>query len=477
MTVQAWSCPVEMLATNEDVAEFLDACTAPIDGLGFRLDTGSDVLERQTTGGTAIWEDLPLAPVQIEAADAEGFGQPAVFCASDGSVAFTPYSAPVNTMAYDFTAVPGPNALCHWFMIPDQGSVTIYKRVCTLGVDASSEDPDYFGDKCKENLGGEVVFHFMMGGLDLQQVYDTGVGWISWDGIGSGTATIWEEIPAGFVQPVVFCASATEPIPGPPSWELFPTKDGEIELAFGETYLHYSCNWFNIPGDPEDNDGWLDLTTYACPAGAIEDAAAADAATFAAACPATEDGIPVTLDLGDGHAPFGATTGEAGPGRVFFPLPDGTYSEVALSEDLPPEVVDSALFCRYSGPASAPVPETEWADSANWLDLEPGTTVMCDWYNILAPNGGGDGGGDDGGNDGGDGGSDDGADGSDAGTDSSTGTPVDTEQPLVVTLPDTGAGPATEARPAPMTWGWPLVALAGALALAFRPVRMMRARS
>ncbi len=468
MTIQAWSCPDNLLATNEDVADFLDACTAPIDGLGFRLDAGTGVQERQTAGGTAIWEDLPLTPVQIEAGDPEGFGQPAVFCASDGSVAFAPYPAPLNTMEYDFTAIPGPNALCHWFMIPDQGSVTIYKRVCQLGVDASSEDPDYFGDKCQENLGGEVVFHLLKGELDQPQIYEKETGWISWDKIGSGTATIWEEIPAGFVQPVVFCTAATEPFPALITWDLIPTNQGRIELPFGETYLHYSCNWFNIPGDPNNNDGWLDLTTYACPAGAIADASTADAATFAAACPSTEDEIPVTLDLGDGHAPFVATTGEAGPGRVFFPLPDGTYSEVTLSEDLPAEVVDYALFCRKSGPASEPDDEDESDGFTVWLDLEPGSTWLCDWYNMLAADGGDDGGSDSGTDDNSSG-ADGGADGPDAGADSSTGSWVEPDVPLVVTLPDTGAGSGPDTHSAPMTWVWSLVALAGAMGLALEP--------
>ena len=76
-------------------------------------------------------------------------------------------------------------------------------------------------------------------------------------------------------------------------------------MPFGETYLHYSCNWFNIPGDPNNNDGWLDLTTYACPAGAIADASTADAATFAHEHAEVEDadGRPVFAIPGETFGP------------------------------------------------------------------------------------------------------------------------------------------------------------------------------
>ena len=50
LTIQAWSCPVEMLAANDDEADFLSACTDPIDGLGFRLDTGSGVRRGKPPG-------------------------------------------------------------------------------------------------------------------------------------------------------------------------------------------------------------------------------------------------------------------------------------------------------------------------------------------------------------------------------------------------------------------------------------------
>ena len=406
---------------------------------------------------------MPLAPILIEEGQPDGFGQPAVFCASNGSVAYTHYQAPANTMVYDFTAVPGANALCHWFMIPDQGNVAVFKWICPHGIDASSEDVGYFHDTCDE-VGDGIIFHLQKDGLDSPQVFIKGAGWVSWDGIGGGTATIWEEIPIGFVQPVVFCTGKSSPLAPANPYDLMPVDSGRIELEFGETYLHYSCHWYNIPGDPENSDGWLDLTTYACPEGTIDDAATADAAAFTAACPASQNGIPVTLDLGDGHAPFGATTGDAGPGRVFFPLPDGTYSEIALREDLPADVVDHALFCRKDGPASESEREDEWLAGAYWLDLEPGRTWLCDWYNIVAPDGGD-------GEDGPGGGTDDGGDGSDGsgdGTDGAdSGTSIETEQLVVVTLPDTGVGPVPGTSSMPMAWVLSLVALGGALGMAF----------
>lgn len=92
---------------------------------------------------------------------------------------------------------------------------------------------------------------------------------------------------------------------------------GRIEQAFGETSLHESRlhesrHWLNIPRDPDQATGSRGITAYACPVEAVAVPDLADAADFAAVCPAEAAGIGTTPELGDGHAPFARTTGDDG---------------------------------------------------------------------------------------------------------------------------------------------------------------------
>jgi hypothetical protein len=379
LTLKKWDCPETIDRRHEEVDYYLTECDAPMDGISFRVKDGLQAEQRATENGEAVWTGLAQTEVQVEESIPGGYGRPVVFCASNADVAFSQYEVSDGIFTIDMSAEPGLEVLCHVFNIEDQGKVSLFKWICPEGLTAESEDQGDYYDTCEE-VGDGISFTLEMGDFSQTQVFVKGAGWISWDGLGVGTATIREEIPFGFVQPVVFCAPSYYPGDSNP-YELIPTDHGAFELSFEDTYLAYSCHLYNIRGDADDFGGTLTLTKYTCPTGLTVDGEPDEGFNkLGNDCPETTDGVEFTLDLGDGHAPVTGKTGDDGPGKLVFEMSPGTYSEVALTEETPIGTTKIVVFCQYDdGPFAL---DDEMTGTTVSLDLEPGTNMHCLIYNL-----------------------------------------------------------------------------------------------
>lgn len=145
--------------------------------------------------------------------------------------------------------------------------IEITKAECAPDYEVLMQSLDEHIANCQGD-GAGFVFHLVKDGQDIAQDTvkhnNSAQGFASWIGFAPGPGQIAEEIPVGYLEPLVYC-QLTLADGAPQGYEsMADTLDGSLDflLLDGER-LH--CYWFNLPTTDDDNQpGTLIIYKYLC---------------------------------------------------------------------------------------------------------------------------------------------------------------------------------------------------------------------
>ncbi len=386
-------CP-EGFALAGDYWTLANGCTERLDGVGFALTTDGGTVEATTdANGEIEWTDVELGgsgQVQIDEAIPDGYGEPVVWC-----VSFPQEAA--DAQDFDFFEVAAVDGLvtvspeqhepyifsCTYFNFADGGApddlttsdtqeggagnmVTIIKHRCPMGVVEDAEFDDYQEICTQEH--DDIAFTLDHSGGSFPET--TAGGQAQWTDVPAGDFAIQETVPAGFLDPLVWCGFS-------PSIELpafMPSAGGLVTGNFEETGSEYVCHWFNIQ-DPDANST-ITIYTYACPAGFPY---INDNDLYKANCPDRHPGVEFTLDHAGGSEVAVTAAGEAEWTGVAL----GSF---AIQETLPAGYGDPIVFCGFTESPGGGVqhPALQMSEGglvSGGLEVE-GAEFVCYWMNI-----------------------------------------------------------------------------------------------
>jgi hypothetical protein len=234
-------------------------CTDGHSGVTFGVTSSDGLILDDTVAGSLVFGDLPHGEIGIQEMIPPGFGEPEVFCGTDGDYA----KQDVENGYFSREFAPGANWWmgCYYFNIPaEPGHVTILKWTCPEGYDlfAAGADPQM---DCTEATNG-VEFQFGLDGgealAELQATGDIIDGGVFFDDLEPGTYKAVELVPEGIES--VFVLECTGHLMG--VLQPYPLSQGNvldsIEVDGGE---HLTCHWYNVP---ESDSGSLTVVKYTC---------------------------------------------------------------------------------------------------------------------------------------------------------------------------------------------------------------------
>jgi hypothetical protein len=375
--------------------------------------------------GSIWWDKVPVGLTTVTEHAQEGYGRPVVSCGYSIGSSYDPFPVEVDGRSVDFEVrsyvETEQSVACSWFNIPtdEYGSVTVVKYACP---DIAGYEPagvEWYQRTCPEPAEG-VTFKLdgeSSGNPGEQETDADGV--VTWDEREADHYYLYEDAPAGYGRPVVFCDAYYPLDEQPPDWDEFdpsstPDADPfdyrvEFGLSEGQSIL---CYWFNVPDDGYDAEpGTLTIVKYWCDGDYVSDLS----------CGLYGGGQEFTLTPKGGGQAIALTTGPNGTASVALPAGQWELDEVG------------AEWC---------LAESDGANAAGYLVVRDGYETVVTVYNC------GDGG------------------------------PVGT--PLPTKLPDTGSGDAADgpktAGPTGPTEILGFLLAAAVLVLATRSKRSTRRR-
>lgn len=331
VTIHKWECP-EGTPYGEDLEYYLDHCTEAMEGVDFEQGPHSGSKETVTTdaSGEVSFPVDENADWSIEEIIPSGYSEnPMAFCGWGGDMIDDEDENLVY--AIDGFANLGPDGGtmlrfdtyeqfgmdCNWFNFPhdDDSDVTIYKYTCPAGYDLYDAGADPKSD-CVELTNG-VNFHLLpQSGTELQTMTGDSInGAVYFGGVGNGTFTIWEDLPAGTVGTWVTCQWYEEL--GPYVYEQlepYAPADGvgthiSVDLAKGDDLI---CQWYNVPEQTWDG-GELTITKYWCQ-GYVVNSQTCELGS----------GVKFLVESAAGGSPILVETGPSG--SVSLNLPEGAWT-------------------------------------------------------------------------------------------------------------------------------------------------------
>jgi hypothetical protein len=430
-------------AIADDIDALAAACPTPLSagllhpGIQYTLllSTGGVTTPALAdANGVSDWDDVALGTYWLGTNLSPGFGVPVIHCRTDvGNSPWQRYAVDHGGTEIELS-VPDAAFLCDWYDTPGPVPITVQAWTCPAAFQPYGLGLDEFQAACTTPDDG-ATFSLQVDGPAVER--QTVDGTVSFEALAFLLASVQSAPPIGYADPLVFCglddgdAAYSGPIPAP---------GGAIVLDHGlAPGWGTICQWFNVV-----EPGAISVTKWLCPPG--YDLAAPDADPVVD-CAVPLDGVG--FELSDGLETWpSAQTGDAGPGTILFGgLDPGGYH---LAEDVPTGIVAHVVACTTSVPSEDPqlgpalgFVEPPVVDGAIDLELGEDETIVCDWYNVPAPDAGGSDDADGSGADGSDAdqGGDRPGDGEEETGDAGNGSVVD-----VVTLPNTGAGPGAFGR-------------------------------
>ena len=389
-------CPVG----HDPATSGIDACTTPVDGVGFAVSGPSGNLAATTgdtvSGGTQVAgltpgdHDITMTPPPNTAAS---------FLWSC-SILGTPFETPSAPLAMGAThtlaIAAGNDYLCRWFVVPDDdgdggdetGTVRISKYTCPEGV-APSDDDYLLSEQCREEIAPVPFEVADSAGGDFPLTLDPGVPQ-SGDVNGLAIGTIWiaEVLPPGYGAPLVFCSDT--PSDGAGNYEPVPVVGGnavEVELR-ADAEMPLTCLFFNFPGGDDDDTGAVHVSKYTCPEGVER---SDGDYLLSEQCREEIDPVSFTVTATAGGYERTEVAAAGVPQSATFD--DVPFGEIAIEEAVPPGYGHPLVFCADTsadGPG-AYEPVEPWPESGAFIiehraDAE--IDLSCIFFNF--PDGGDD---------------------------------------------------------------------------------------
>ena len=262
-------------------------------------------------------EGVGAGDVTVAEVIPEGYGDPIVFCFSTDAAGVVGdwWQASIEFGVLYYPLAAGELLYCDWFNIPVENiqGIEVNKRLCPPGF-PSAATYDEFAASCTDQHNGVPFNLYFADSLFAEETTGDEIpGGVEFDGLEPGTYGIGEEIPAGFVEPVVFCTTYTWADAISTSEQLI-TTDGYalLDLEYGDYIV---CDWYNIPL----GDGTIEIHKWECPAdlGFIDEPTLEE---LLDECMTVLNGIQFDLTYPDDAGLTGETrfTGDDGDGTVDF---------------------------------------------------------------------------------------------------------------------------------------------------------------
>ncbi len=391
LVVQYWTCPAtfDVTTATSDIAQ--TTCTTSPADIQFQTQNVDGMSDARTTAaspGGVIFDPVAagsITVVQTPAPASDGMA----FCQTfaPGLTSIPPVeNVAIQNGAINRTIVAGGILECKWYVAdPNSGFGTVYinKHACPTGFEAYNATIYQMAANCHDNAGAVDFSLHYPDGVTAQGGTTTGSGIndVRWTTVPAGKSSIWEDNPAGYGSPVVFCKVELEDGTDVLPYAEIPTIDGraiEWNLAGGQLL---SCDWYNVPS----GTGTVHILKHACAAG--YDITGKTIYNFAADC--HENAGAVEFKVNASGTIYTGTTTNSGINDVNFPgLPAGTISvteTLAAGTGLGMPVV----FCKVdleNGTDVVPfarIPVVN-ASTIDW-QLGTGHVLWCDWYNVPQP--------------------------------------------------------------------------------------------
>ena len=391
----------------EDIDAYLANCVDDTEGgYEFTLTTATGVFTDTTevgtgdasTDGVVSWRGMSNGSFSVQETLPEGSPDPHVWCGSfpldvlphPESIPLDPVDAPGGL--WEGTFEEGPNRIvCYWFSMSDEPTtsafavqaatpevadppmmraveILVLKRECPPGIDPATPWTDLISICGSPTSIPFTLTHGVEGGTESSQ---TTTGFAEWSELSPGVHYIREDVPAGYAEPVVWCAVFNPGDSGATS-RPYAVEGGNtirVELLDGQ---HLECDWFNFRTDDIADDGHrLTVTKFSCP-----------------------EGVDPALNLPDlsttcesvGDVEFTAIYGIFSPSRLtdhggiaaWSDIPDGPWS---IQEMIPEGYGEPKVYCGPAGGAEA----TEVPSSGGYIEgsFAPGDPDLeCSWFNF-----------------------------------------------------------------------------------------------
>ena len=246
------------------------------------------------------------------------------------------------------------------------GSLVVYAYACPAGFTGE----DY--DQCRATpLAGAGYTAFAAGqdnGVGATTDAD-GVASIALAAIGGGTVNVAVTPPAGYEPAFVACS------------EEHGAIEGGITFAALATDAFVTCQWYFVPtggtpgGEPApDEDGWLTITAYACPADF-------DGEDYAACRARPQAGVGFTTFAVGQDNGVGATTDAAGT-LEFALFAADLPGDIGVAVDLPAGYAAFEVACQSAPGIAADYAATD--TGITLVDVPDGAEIACAWFNFPA---------------------------------------------------------------------------------------------
>ncbi len=336
-----------------------------------------------------------------------GYGDPIVFCGvvsgpGSGLGQLTMVTAAGGSAALPIEA--GQQLYCDWFNIlpvtvevptiqyRGGGLLTIRKYVCPEYIDAYETDDFNLFVQCIVPLKG-VSFEVTDGIKIVRSGATNDLGFVDLGGVPAKELTITEQIPQGYGEPVVVCASS-ETANLPSAVTTVPVVGGaSVQFTFNPDQ-RVECTWFNVPvagtAGEEAHTGEVEVHKLICPPltspqNGVQSVAKGDRpapCTELELVPGEGFGFTLTVDAID----YGTkNTDDAGWVR-WESLPGGTLS---LTEEPAPGYAPPFFQC-FSGDSidTATTPAVVTLKGRMIVvGLEAGAALKCYVINVPGPEG------------------------------------------------------------------------------------------
>jgi hypothetical protein len=268
---------------------------------------------------------------------------------------------------------------------PAIGHIELNKWECPDGFEGT--DWANYLENCTETMNG-IEFNATLNDTSLGTKYtgENGDGTITWDVEGEGDLMIQETIPAGYLDPIVYCGFTftfeTEAGEAIADGLIFPDSmvGGVLMHEFSQGEMLY-CDVFNRPST---EPGSVRIVKHTCAPGYDVNAPTANPWLD---CPEITNGVTFTLQGFEYWAQ--STTGDVTDGQVYFGgLIPGMYGAF---ETLPADTWYAFAY-ECVGDVDGGLAPTLLVELENgntlYIDVQPGVNYTCHFMNVPNLHGG-----------------------------------------------------------------------------------------
>ncbi len=370
ITLRKWICPPGT-GQEESQGWYESNCIQQHNGVTFQVTHDGGSASDATVGGVVVFDPVPAGTVTIEETIPAGFGEPVVFCAVDNQWTQHDASNPIGAWQHEFPD-DGVSEQLHCYLyniISENRTVIAHKLTCPAGLEPESEDFADWQDTCDEPASG---VEFTLTDANGESTKATSAaGWVPFYNVAQGEVSLTEHTPPGYQPAIVYCSLLAFDASGGVHNENtgIVQTDGTISRELDYPGFLWTCWFFNIPIDPEENE--VEIHKWQCPEGTEPDQ---PVDWYEANCLLQHNGVEFTV-----ASDIGIAVQETAGGTASFPgLPAGT---VSIQEDIPDGYGPPMVFCGIEGaPQPYPAPTGHWQHDFPNDGLSE--TLVCWVFNI-----------------------------------------------------------------------------------------------